>query len=244
MRLTRQRRLLIPMAAAAVVGLALTGCTGDEAAGNKADTDCAPYESYGSFDSGTEVSVYGTISDTEADLLNESWKDFETCTGIDVKYEPSKEFETQINVRAQGGNPPDIAIFPQPGLFAAQVDGGYIKKPSQAVVDNATKFWSEDWQKYGTVKDEIWGAPLMASVKGYVWYSPKTFEENGWEVPTTLDELATLTADIQKSGAVDKPCASASHRVTRPDGRAPTGWRTSCSASRVPTSTTSGSRTK
>ncbi|MET0783317.1 ABC transporter substrate-binding protein [Orlajensenia leifsoniae] len=205
MRLTRQRRLLIPMAAAAVVGLALTGCTGDEAAGNKADTDCAPYESYGSFDSGTEVSVYGTISDTEADLLNESWKDFETCTGIDVKYEPSKEFETQINVRAQGGNPPDIAIFPQPGLFAAQVDGGYIKKPSQAVVDNATKFWSEDWQKYGTVNDEIWGAPLMASVKGYVWYSPATFEENGWEVPTTLDELATLTADIQKSGAVDKP---------------------------------------
>ena len=132
MRLTRHSRLLIPMAAAAVVGLALTGCTGDEAAGNKADTDCSPYESYGSFDSGTEVSVYGTIADTEADLLNESWADWETDNDIDIKYESTKEFETQIGMRAQGGNPPDLAIFPQPGLLADPVDGGYIAAGSRA----------------------------------------------------------------------------------------------------------------
>ena len=158
-----------------------------------------------------------------------------------MKYEPSKEFETQINVRAQGGNPPDIAIFPQPGLFAAQVDGGYIKKPAQAVVDNAKKFWSEDWQKYGTVKDEIYGAPLMASVKGYVWYSPTDVRGQGLEVPTTLDELADPHQDIAgrrqgRQAVVRRLRAPA----TRPAGRAPTGSRTSCSASPAPTSTTSG----
>jgi alpha-glucoside transport system substrate-binding protein len=201
----RHRRWIGPIAAAAAIGITLTGCTGDQAAQESANVDCGPYEDYGTFDSGTEVSIYGTISDVEADRLNESWADFESCTGIDVKYEPSKEFETQINVRAQGGNPPNLAIFPQPGLLAAQANAGYIKPAPDAVAANAKKFWSEDWQKYGTVDGTVYGAPLMASVKGYVWYSPSMFSDNGWEVPTTLDELMTLTEDIQKSGAVDKP---------------------------------------
>jgi len=206
MRSTRHRRLLIPLAAAATVGLALTGCTGDaapEASGEAAD--CGPYEAYGTFDEGTEVSLYGTISDVEADRLNESWAVFESCTGIDVVYEPSKEFETQINVRAQGGNPPNLAIFPQPGLLAAQAEAGYLVPAPEEVVANAQEFWSEDWQAYGIVDDTVYGAPLMASVKGYVWYSPSMFEDNGWEVPETLDDLMTLSKDIAGSGVVDKP---------------------------------------
>ena len=201
----RHRRWIGPIAAAAAIGITLTACTGDIAAEDAADVDCGDYEEYGTFDSGTEVSIYGTISDVEADRLNESWADFEACTGIDVVYEPSKEFETQINVRAQGGNPPNLAIFPQPGLLAAQADAGYLTPAPEGVVANAEEFWSEDWQAYGTVGDTVYGAPLMASVKGYVWYSPSMFEENGWEVPATLDEMLTLTGDIQASGAVDAP---------------------------------------
>ena len=151
------------------------------------------------------MSIYGTISDVEADRLNESWADFESCTGIDVVYEPSKEFETQINVRAQAGNPPNLAIFPQPGLLAAQADAGYLVPAPDSVVANAQEFWSEDWQNYGIVDGTVYGAPLMASVKGYVWYSPSIFEENGWEIPETLDDLKTLSEDIGGSGVVDKP---------------------------------------
>ncbi|MFC6354565.1 ABC transporter substrate-binding protein [Luethyella okanaganae] len=201
MSFTRHRRLAIPLASAAAIGLALTGCTGDTASpGASSVADCAAYEAYGSFDAGTEVSLYGTISDTEADLLNESWADFEACTGIDVVYEPSKEFETQINVRAQGGNPPNLAIFPQPGLLADLADAGHLKPAPDTVVANSKEFWSEDWQRYGTVGGTVYGAPLMASVKGYVWYSPSTFKDNGWQVPATLDELSALTKKIADSG--------------------------------------------
>ena len=79
-------------------------------------------------------------------------------------YEPSKEFETQINVRAQGGNPPNLAIFPQPGLLAVQAEAGYLVPAPDAVVENAQEFWSEDWQAYGIVEDTVYGAPLMASM--------------------------------------------------------------------------------
>ena len=42
----------------------------------------------------------------------------------------------------------------------------------------------------------------MASVKGFIWYSPSLFAENGWEIPETWDDLMTLTQTIADSGRV------------------------------------------
>lgn len=117
----RSRKFLLPAAALSVSLFALAGCGagGSDSAGDSSDADCADYESYGTFD-GAEVSVYASIVDLEAEYLENSWADFSECTGIEVAFEGSKEFETQVGVRAQGGTAPDLAIFPQPGLLAAQ----------------------------------------------------------------------------------------------------------------------------
>lgn len=211
-----QRRLLTPIGIAGITALALTGCVGDAPTGGGSggdagggSGDCSDYEDYGTFD-GAEVNVYGTILDTEQQQLEESWADFEGCTGIDIVYEGSSEFEAQINVRVQGGSPPDLAIFPQPGLLAAiaaqQGVGSPLLPAPDAVAANAQEFWNEDWQNYGTVDGTLYAAPLMASVKGFVWYSPSEFADNGWEVPTTLDELDQLTADIASSGTTTPWC--------------------------------------
>ena len=42
-----------------------------------------------------------------------------------MQYEGSKDFEAQVIVRIQSGNPPDIAIFPQPGLLADRQRHGF-----------------------------------------------------------------------------------------------------------------------
>ncbi|MFC0682842.1 ABC transporter substrate-binding protein [Lysobacter korlensis] len=192
------RRLLASVAAAGVAGLALAGCTGDiENGGGGAggDADCADYEQYGTFD-GAEVTISGTIVEVEADRLIASWADFEECTGIEVEYQGTQEFEANIEVLAQGGNAPDLGIFPQPGLFQRLARGGHFVEPSADTQANVDEFWSEDWKGYGTVDGTFYGAPLMASIKGYVWYSPAEFEENGWEIPTTLDELDALSQQI------------------------------------------------
>ena len=70
MRLTRHRRWMVPVVAAAAVGLTLTACTGDIAQEDAADVDCGPYEEYGTFD-GASVTIGGTILDLEADRLVE-----------------------------------------------------------------------------------------------------------------------------------------------------------------------------
>ena len=50
---------------------------------------CAPYSEYQGHD-GKTVSIYASIRDNEADLLQESWKQFEDCTGIEIDYEGSR----------------------------------------------------------------------------------------------------------------------------------------------------------
>ncbi|WP_165067878.1 ABC transporter substrate-binding protein [Marisediminicola senii] len=184
MRTSTHRRFTAPIAMFAAAGLVLVGCStnggSSSGAGDAGEADGV-------------VTIYGTIIDTEEELLNESWAAWEEENDIDIQYEGSQEFEAQIGIRAQGGNPPDLAIFPQPGLLADLASRDYIQPAPEGVASNVADYWSEDWAGYATVNDTLVGAPLMASIKGYIWYSPSQFAENGWEVPTTLDELTALT---------------------------------------------------
>ncbi len=208
MALSQRSRRLAPLALLGGAGIALAGCGAPGAPENGGGG--------GGGDDAT-VTIYGTIVEGEAELLQESWADFEEESGIDIKYEGSQDFEAQLGTRAQGGNPPDIAIFPQPGLFADFARRDYLVPAPEQVAENANEYWTEDWVNYGTVDDTFYGAPLMASVKGWIWYSPAKFAEWGVEVPQTLEELNTLTATIQSETGSPPWCAGFESGVA-------TGW--------------------
>ncbi|MET8280978.1 ABC transporter substrate-binding protein [Micromonospora sp. NPDC005174] len=197
---TRPRQAFV---IAGVLGLALsaTACgTGDDKKSDKAGSaECAPYEKYQGND-GKKVSIYASIRDAEADLLERSWSQFTDCTGIEIAYEGSGEFEAQLPVRVDGGNAPDIAFVPQPGLVKRFADAGKLKSLSADTKALAEQNMPADWLKYGTVNGTLYGVPLGANVKSFVWYSPKTFKEKGWEVPTTWDQLIALSDKIAASG--------------------------------------------
>ncbi|MEU8187340.1 ABC transporter substrate-binding protein [Micromonospora carbonacea] len=191
------------LAVAGVLGLALsvTACgTGDDKSSDKADSaECAAYEKYQGND-GKKVTIYSSIRDIEADRLDESWKQFEDCTGIEIDHEGSGEFEAQLGVRVDGGNAPDLAFIPQPGLLKRFADAGKLKAASADTKAMAEENYSADWLKYSTVNGQFYGAPLGSNVKSFVWYSPKTFKEKGWAVPTTWDELIALSDKIAADG--------------------------------------------
>ncbi|WBB98338.1 ABC transporter substrate-binding protein [Solwaraspora sp. WMMA2080] len=189
-------------ALASVLGLALasTACVSDS--GTSADPDseeCAPYSDYQGND-GTEVTIYASIRDAEADLLEQSWSEFVDCTGIDIRYEGSGEFEAQLQVRVDGGNPPDIAFIPQPGLLGRFAEAGQLQAASDETKAMAEANYSEDWLAYGTVDGTFYGAPLGSNVKSFVWYSPSMFADNGWTVPETWDDLITLSDEVAATG--------------------------------------------
>ena len=200
MAFARSRQAL---AIAGALGLALgvTACgTGNDKKSSKASSpECAAYDKYQGHD-GKKVTIYSSIRDIEADRLAQSWKQFEDCTGIKIDHEGSGEFEAQLGVRVDGGNAPDLAFIPQPGLLKRFADAGKLKPAGNDTKAMAEQNYSPDWLKYSTVDGKFYGAPLGSNVKSFVWYSPKTFKEKGWNIPTTWDELIALSDTIAASG--------------------------------------------
>jgi alpha-glucoside transport system substrate-binding protein len=126
---------------------------------------------------------------------------FEECTGSDVIYEGSREFEAQLQVRVQGGNAPDIAYIPQPGLLTTLVEGGApVVAVPQAAASNVEQYFPETYREAGSVNGTLYATPLGANVKSYVWYSPQSFTERGYTVPATWDELIALSDRIAGEG--------------------------------------------
>ena len=182
------------------------GGGGGTAAGGGADQEgCEAYEQYQG-NEGTTVSMYTSIRDIEADRYIQSFEEFERCTGIDIAYEGTGEFEAQLNVRVQGGNAPDLAFIPQPGLLARFVQAGQVVEPPAEVEQNVDEYWSEDWKEYGSVDGTFYAAPMGANVKSYVWYSPATFSERGYEIPETWDDMIALSDQMVADG-LDPWCA-------------------------------------
>lgn len=151
---------------------------------------------------GKTVGVYTGIIAPEDVLYQKSYEPFTECTGAKVVYEGSKEFEAQVIVRVQSGNPPDIGIFPQPGLIKQIVETtGKMTPVSPFVEANVDEYFSEDWKAYGTVNDLYFATPNGAGFKSLVWYSPETFKAKGYTVPTTWEELIALSDQIAATGA-------------------------------------------
>ncbi|MGX7677273.1 ABC transporter substrate-binding protein [Jatrophihabitans sp. DSM 45814] len=156
--------------------------------------NCAKYQQYAGH-SGKTVTMFGSILSPESDSLNKSWAEFEGCTGIKIQYTGSNTFESDLPVKVNGGNAPNLAIIPQPGLLAQMVQTGAVKKPPAGTVTNEDN-WNDAWKSYGTVDGTFYAAPMSANMKSLVWYSPKYFAANGYTVPKTWADLMTLSAKI------------------------------------------------
>lgn len=213
MRSRNTRRGLAVAAALVSTGLVLAGCGGGDDDGDtevsgtwpgEEMAECEPLAQLADFGDleGDEVSLYTSIVAPEDQPYIDSFELFTTCTGAEVVYEGSKEFETQLPVRVESGNPPDIAFIPQPGLLQSLVQDypDAVKEAPESVSANVDEFYGADWKAYGTVDDVFYAPPLTANVKSFVWYSPKMFQKNGWEIPTTWDEMIALSDEIAGSG--------------------------------------------
>ncbi len=204
---TRRGRIPALVSAALGVSLVLAGCGGSNVAGGgetgggaAGGAGCEAYTGYGDLN-GKQISLYTSIVSPEDQPHIDSYKKFEECTGAKVVYEGSKEFEAQLPVRIQSGNPPDVAYIPQPGLLQTLVkQTGAVKPAPQAVSANVDQYFSETFKSAGSVDGTLYAAPLGANVKSFVWYSPQAFAAKNYTVPTTWDEMVALSDKIVAEG--------------------------------------------
>jgi alpha-glucoside transport system substrate-binding protein len=184
--------------AAGLTALAVTaGCSGGSQAG--VEEGCEAYAGYLG-NTGTSVSMFSSIRGIGAEQAQQSWAQFEDCTGISITFEGSADFEAELKRRVQRGSPPDIALLPQPGLLADLVRAGALKPAPADVQANVARWFSSDWSSYGSVDSVLYAAPYTANLKSLVWYSPKLFGSRGYRTPATWDEMIALSDRIALDG--------------------------------------------
>src|SRR5262245_15875815 len=201
--LTRRRAFAL-VGPALVVATALAGCS-NTSSNNQAGPgpalsgDCAKYQAFAG-QSGKTVTMFASIISPESDSLQKSWKEFSDCTGIKISYEGANDFESQLPVRVSGGNAPDLAIIPQPGLLQKMVETGKVVKTNDGTAANVDKYWNKTWKSFGSVNGTFYAPPMSANMKSLVWYSPKAFAAGGYQVPTTWDQMMQLSDRIAGTG--------------------------------------------
>ncbi len=154
---------------------------------------------------GTTVSMAGPFTDEDAVKFNNSMQDFTTKTGITVAYEGSKEFEASIAIRVDGGDAPDVADFPQPGLLANFVKDGKVIDlgtflDSAKLAQNYNQSWidmSMMDSPSGKIMAGVW---QRVNGKSLVWYPKAKFDAAGYKIPTTWDEMLALSDQIVADG--------------------------------------------
>ena len=149
---------------------------------------------------GTSVNVFGPEAAAEGEAIQAALDPFAAETGIEITYVGAGDFSDQINVQISGGNPPDIAIFPQPGKVADFARTGDILALPDDVNANVTANWPEAWTAFGNVDGTQYAIPTKTDLKSLVWYSPARFAEKGYEIPTTYQAFLDLVDEMIANG--------------------------------------------
>jgi alpha-glucoside transport system substrate-binding protein len=155
---------------------------------------------------GKEITITGSERDDPSVIaINESLKAFGDRHNLKITFTGDADWETNINTQVQGGNPPDIGIFPQPGKLADFANDGSVKPLSDDAAASVKANWDEKYYAYSTVDGKLVGVPVKTDLKSIVWYKPAVFKEAGFEVPTTYKEFTDLIEKMKTDGDGRKP---------------------------------------
>ncbi|WP_309224495.1 ABC transporter substrate-binding protein [Halomicronema sp. CCY15110] len=146
---------------------------------------------------GETVTILGTLTGNGEDKLMAAIAPFTEATGIEVIYEGTDAFTTLIAIRVDAGDTPDIALFPQPGLMLEFAQRGDLIPQDRATLASA---YGADWLDLASVDGEVYGVWMRADVKSLVWYNPQAFAAAGYRLPTSWDELTTLSEQMIADG--------------------------------------------
>lgn len=147
-----------------------------------------------------EITVLGSITGDELANLESCFDAYEEQTGIKIDYQGTKEFESLVQVRVEGGNAPDVAIFPQPGSVIRLVNQNKLVKMNDKTVKNVKNNYGQGWIDLMTINGSIYGVVHKVSIKSCVWYPKKAWEKAGWKVPETWAELEALCEQMVAQG--------------------------------------------
>jgi alpha-glucoside transport system substrate-binding protein len=150
---------------------------------------------------GETVSVIAVWGGDEQESFMAMIAPWEERTGATVEYEGTRDLNAVLTTRVEGGNPPDIAGLPGPGVLQQYAQDGYLVDLSAFMdMGQLSQAYDQSWLDLATYEGGLYGLFTKVAVKSLVWYSPPAFEEAGYETPGSWDEMIALSDQIVEDG--------------------------------------------
>lgn len=211
-----KKKLVASLLTAVMAVSMLAGCgeKKDTAADNKQDTKTedtqkadagadTDADADSSSDEQITLKVFSNLPDrktgqglVEQTIIDEYMAENPNVT-IEVEALDEEAYKTKFKAYAMDGMPDVVSIWGQPSFLDEVLEAGVLAELNEA-----------DYADYGFIsgslegfkKDgKLYGLPRNTDIMLY-YYNQKMFDDNGWKVPTTYDELMSLCADIKAAG--------------------------------------------
>lgn len=188
-----RKRILSAILAVTMVATMVTGCGTKENSKKKAN------------DGTVTLKVFSNLPDrkngqglVEQKIIDEYMKENKNVK-IEVEALDEEAYKTKFKAYAMEGMPDVVSIWGQPSFLDEVLDAGVLAELNEA-----------DYADYGFIsgsldgfkKDgKLYGLPRNTDVAGF-YYNQKIFKDNGWEVPSTYDELLELSKKMNDAGII------------------------------------------
>jgi len=174
-----------------VAAFSLYGCKAEEAAPEEEEVAGAGV-----------VTVLGTWGGDELANFQEAVFPFTDETGIGMAFEGTRDLAAVLTTRVEAGNPPDLAILPNPGqMYELAKDGNLVDISKFMNMDELKKNYAQAWLDLASHNGTLYGIFYKVANKSLIWYNPSAFSAGGYEVPTTWDEVIALSDQIVADGS-------------------------------------------
>ena len=201
-----RRVQLTAILAALLLVMAACGDGGDDGATDDATPDTAEDTTEDTTEgalpdlTGVQLEVAVVPTGTEADLFAAVFDAFEEETGAEVTLTSTgDDIAAVIGPRIAGGDPPDVALLPQPGLLRDLAEQDVLQPLEDVAGDEVDEHYADIWRELGTVDGELYGVWFKAANKSLVWYTTGVFEDAGVEPADDLEgflETAQTVTDF------------------------------------------------
>jgi len=189
--MTRQRLLLLALLALPLVLLA-AGCGGSKKKSSGGTSTAANVKGTISM-----VAVWTGAEQTNFQLVLDGFK--KAYPNVTVNYKSAKDPGQVISTAVAGGNPPDLAALPSPGLVRDFQSRGALKSLDFAASTIQANYPAA-WADVGKINGKLYGMVFKGANKSTVWFNPKVFKDAGVTPPKTWDDLIKDAKTIKASG--------------------------------------------
>ena len=214
-----KKRIVASLLTAAMTATLLAGCGGSDnsapaASGTQSSTQEAAEESapaeadagdVAEAGSGEAVTLklFSNLPDRKngqglvEQMIIDEYMAANTNVTIEVEALDEEAYKTKFKAYAMDGMPDVVSIWGQPSFLNEVLDAGVLAELNE-----------DDYVDYGFIAgslegfkkdDKLYGLPRNTDIQ-IMYYNQKMFDDNGWKVPATYDELLTLCGDIRAAG--------------------------------------------